>query len=164
MEKAFTLNHDCELYKEFFEAGVEKQHSHQLAREFFKKYELMGEDGQYIFSERLIVSLSDELAETYQKQLLSYKTEGLYGFKTNSKLNKAWKSEVIENVDMKKVNSCRFWYLDCIRGRGSYSLWPANEEVYGYLNSPTGEITLPDGAVEIKMSQYYAVAESQNEG
>lgn len=163
VEKAFTLSHSCELYQQFFESANEKQRSHELARAFFQKNDLMGKDGQYILSERLMISLDDERYERFKSQLMKDTLDGLYKFKKGSTINKAWQQEVVEHVDMKKMDRTRFWYFPYINGKGSQALWTDGEDVYGYLKSYDGEPALPDGATEIKLSQYYAKIEEIEE-
>ena len=38
-------------------------------------------------------------------------------------------------------------------------MWGYGDEVYGYLKENNGEPKLPDGAVQIKLSEYYTAYE-----
>lgn len=153
------MSHDCELYHDFMRGHAEKQKFHDAAREFFKKYGFM-ESGQYVISTRLRATMGPGMRERFAGQLMKYDTsDGLSMFKKNSKMQKAWEEEVVAKADMEAIDWCRLWWFPYIR-KGSYALWASGDDVYGYLKETNGDVKLPDGAAEIKLSEYYAAIEA----
>lgn len=155
MERAFILSHDCSLYKAHMGWQKEKKKFLELAQAFSDKYDL---GKTWHMDKRLCVELSIERAKELKSSLIKEMTnDGLRRFRANSELNKKWKEEVWSHIDTKSELLAWGWAHGCI-GKGSKALWDWKGEVYGLLCS-TGEILLPPGATEIKMSEYYKLVE-----
>ena len=160
-EVTFKVNKNSEFYKQYFQSKAEKQKLHDYAREFFAKYDLINH-GAYYQEEFLALQLTDEQKKRFEDQIK--KKEDLNGmtyFKKKSAMQKEWTENVISKVNMEILHACRMWYWGYIMS-GKYSLWDKNGEIYGYLMSNHKEqIKLSDDMIPIKMSEYYAVKESE---
>lgn len=166
VEQAFKISPNTPLYNIYFASKDEKDKFHKLAREFFAKYGFV-EDNKYsgyYFSEDLRMQLSPEDREKYAPQLrkLVDGNEICY-FKVNSKMNKAWRQEVVAHINMDKLDGTWFWYFPYI-DKGKYSLWHDGKNLYGYLmDEHKDSLALADYMIPIKMSEYYAIKESLEE-
>ena len=159
-EVAFTVRPDSEFYNNYFKAKEERQHFHDLAREFFEKYDV-GNSGGYYQTEFLGLQLNDEQKKRFANQLTKYDDEnGVSIFKKRSAMQKAWNEDVTSKVDFKVMELNHFWYFPFIN-EGRYSLWDdGNGTIYGYLvDNYKKEINLTDDMIEIKISEYYAAFE-----
>lgn len=159
-EIAFVVKPDSEFYNKYFKAKEEKQHFHNLARVFFKKYDLI-DNAEYYQAKFLGLKLNSEQKKRFAGQLKKYDDEnGMSIFKKNSAMQKAWNEEVVSMVNFEVINAVKFWYLGFL-SHGSYNLWDYNDSIYGHLkDSYKEEIQLTDYMTEIKMSEYYSVIES----
>lgn len=159
-EIAFVVKPDSEFYNKYFKAKEEKQHFHNLARVFFKKYDLL-DNAEYYQTKFLGLKLNSEQKKRFAGQLKKYDDEnGMSIFKKNSAMQKAWNEEVISMVNFEVIDVVKFWYFGFLN-HGSYNLWDYNGSIYGYLkDSYREEIQLADYMTEIKMSEYYSVIES----
>ena len=160
-EKAFIAKPDSKLYKDYFIERKENQKFHELALNFFKGLNL-SEGRKYCIGKRLMVELTEEEYSQYKHQLLKDKKEGLYVFKKNSNLQKAWEINVVSQCNMNYIYLTQFWYWDFI-SVGSYSLWNDETTLYGYVHSKNGELNIPYYVEEIKLSEYYAKIEEKEE-
>lgn len=151
-EVAFKLSKECDLYKQYMEAEAEREKINELVKVFAMKH-FGSEKLKYRITETLFCDVE------FVGQVCKQKSGNLYRYKKNSALQKAWEQEVYGKADFKKTDILHFWYWGLI-DRGSYSLWSKNGEVYGYLSSADeSSPKLPDGAIEIKMSEYYRIVE-----
>lgn len=166
VEKAFKVSNDSLLYNIYFLAQEEKNKFHQLARAFFEKHELAddGVNTGYYMTENLCMQLSEEDRERFTPQLKKLVDKnGMCYFKKTSKMNKAWKADVVSKCDMNRLDGTWFWYFPYI-GKGSYALWNDGETLYGYLSDENkDDIELPDWMIPIKMSEYYRAREERSE-
>lgn len=158
-EVAFTVKFISEFYNKYFKAKEERRRFHNLAKVFFKKYDLI--DAEYYQAEVLGLKLNAEQKNKFAKQLKRHDDKnGISIFKKRSPMQKAWNKEVTSNIDFKIIDEIRFWYFSLINC-GSYNLWDYNGNIYGYLEDRyKNEIELPDYMTEIKMSDYYSTLES----
>ena len=85
VEQAFKVVKGSKLYNEYFETQAEKQKMHDLARVFFKKYDLLDDGLSYCLREDLVMQLTKEQQKKYAAQLkkLVDKNE-MYYFKKSS--------------------------------------------------------------------------------
>ena len=159
-EVAFTVRQDSEFYNKYFKAKEERQHFHDLAKEFFEKHDLL-DNAEYYQTEFLGLKLNAEQKQKFAKQLKKHDDKnGMSIFKKNSPMQKYWDEEVVSKVDFEVIDRIKFWYFDIILS-GSYSLWDYKGNIYGYLkNNNVDKISLADYMTEIKMSEYYSVIES----
>ena len=159
-EVAFIVKPDSEFYNKYFKAKEERQHFHDLAREFFEKYDLV-DSAEYYQTEFLGLKLNDEQKKRFADQLTKYDDEnGMSRFKKRSAMQKSWNEDVTSKVDFKSMNVQHFWYFPFIN-KGRYNLWDdGNGTIYGYLeDNYKEEINLTDDMIEIKMSEYYSAIE-----
>ena len=164
VEQAFKVAKGSKLYNEYFETQAEKQKMHDLARVFFKKYDLLDDGLSYCLREDLVMQLTKEQQKKYAAQLkkLVDKNE-MYYFKKSSAMYKEWQADVVSAVDMKIIDQLYFWYWPYIN-KGQYALWHYNDELYGYLYDEHKEkLNLSDYMEPIKMSEYYAIREAKYE-
>lgn len=159
-EVAFTVKPGGEFYNKYFKVKKERQRFRDLARVFFKKYDLV-DVNVYYQAEVLGLKLNAEQKNKFAKQLKRYDDKnGVSIFKKRSPMQKAWNEEVTSNIDFKIIDEIRFWYFSLINC-GSYNLWDYNGNIYGYLEDRyKNEIELPDYMTEIKMSDYYSALEN----
>lgn len=159
-EVVFKVKKDSDFYNNYFKSWNEQQKFHTLARQFFKKYDLMDKNMLYYQSERLSLSLTDTQKEQFKGQIHKHADKnGLILFNKNSKMQKEWNERVISKIDMKSINSFELWYFGII-SKGRYALWHYNDEIYGYLyDSYKDKIDLPDYAIQIKASEYFSILE-----
>lgn len=158
-EKAFIVKPDSKLYKDYFTERKEKQKFHELALDFSKKFNF-SEGRKYCINERLMIELTEEEYSQYKHQLLKDKREGLYVFKKNSDMQKAWEINVVSQCNMNDIYLISFWCYDFITvGSCSYSLWNDEATLYCYVRSKNEELNIPDYVEEIKLSEYYAKIE-----
>lgn len=160
-EVAFRVKPGSDLYNHHFAEKAERQKLHEFAREFFKKNGFNGKGGYYQ-RQTLSMELTPEEHEKYASQLKKHPdSNGLYTFKKNSAMQKAWENEVCANVDFNKMYLNAFWYAKIISA-GSYALWDKDNELYGLLESKYGEIEkLPDYMERISLSQYYKIRDGE---
>ena len=106
--------------------------------------------------------MDEEERKKLASQITKYADQnGLTRFRKNSALQKAWTEEVVSKIDMKIIDSIKFWWL-CYVHFGSYSLWDRNGEIYGYLSEKNDKnIQTADWMIQIKMSEYYSVIEQE---
>ena len=161
MEIAFKVDRSSDFYKKYFDVKTEQQKFHDLAKAFFTEHNLASKGGYYQ-SESLYCKLSEEERKKFASQITKYTDEnGLTRFRKNSALQKAWTENVVSKIDMKMIDSIKFWwllYLKC----GSYALWDKNGEIYGYLSEKNDKnIQMADWMIQIKMSEYYSVIEQE---
>jgi hypothetical protein len=160
VEQAFIISKDSELYRKYFDALAEKQKFHDLAREFFRKHDLV-QSGGYYQAEYLALQLSDEQREKYSSQLKKLiDSNNMSYFKKNSPMCKEWVETVVNEVSMKVLGCNDFWYFPYI-GTGRHALWNKGDVLYGYLmDSDRDKIELSESMSPIKMSEYYSAKES----
>lgn len=158
-EIAFIVKPDSDFYRDYFDAKEEKDKFHNLAKEFFEKYDLV-DSGKYYQTEFLGLELNSEQRKRFESQLKKYDDEnGMSRFKKNSPMQKSWNEEVTSKVDLKLIDKTKFWYFSLILS-GSYSLWDCDGVIYGYLkDNNRDDIKLVDYMMKIKMSEYYSVIE-----
>lgn len=163
-EVAFTVKSDSEFYENYFKAKEERKHFNDLVKTFFEKYDLNDVE-EYYQTKFLGLKLNNEQKERFVTQLKKYDDKnGMSLFKKNSLMQKSWNKEVTSKVDFQIIDKIGFWYLGFI-GCGSYNLWDNDDIIYGYLKDKyKDEIQLADYMTEIKMSEYYSVIESLEEG
>ena len=161
MEIAFKVDRSSDFYKKYFDVKTEKQKFHDLARAFFTEHNLASKCGYYQ-SESLCCELSEEERKKFASQITKYADKnGLTRFRKNSALQKAWTENVVCKIDMKMIDSIKFWWL-CYVHCGSYALWDRNGEIYGYLSEKNDKsIQMADWMIKIKMSEYYSVIEQE---
>lgn len=160
-EIAFIVRPDSEFYNQYFKAKEERQHFHDLAMDFFKKYDLF-DNAEYYQSEFFGLKLNAEQKNKFANQLKKHDdNNGMSIFKKKSAMQKSWNEEVTSKVNFEIINAIKFWYFGFIY-HGNYSLWDDNNGiVYGYLkDNNKEEIRLADYMIEIKMSEYYSIIES----
>lgn len=68
-EVVFKVKKDSNFYNNYFKSWNEQQKFHTLARQFFKKYDLMDKNMSYYQSERLSLSLTDTQKEQFKGQI-----------------------------------------------------------------------------------------------
>ena len=156
-EKAFIVKPDSKLYTNYFIERKEKQKFHELALDFFKRFNL-SEGGKYCINERLMIELTEEEYSQYKHQLLKDKREGLYVFKKNSTMQKEWELKVVNQCNTNNFYLTSFWSWDFIEA-GRYALWNDGVNLYGCVESKGTEPKIPQYAEEIKLSEYYAKIE-----
>jgi hypothetical protein len=163
VEQAFIVEKDSELYIKYFEAHNEKQNMHDLAREFFKKHDLLNDGLGYRMIEQLAMQLTPEQKEKYKTQLKKLEdVDGMCYFKKASPMYREWHETVTSKVDFNTIDQLWCWYWPYI-GQGSYALWHSGDTLYGYLSDKHKEkIDLADYMEPIKMSEYYIAKENQN--
>lgn len=156
-EIAFKVKRDSEFYRKYFEAKEEREKFKGLAFPFFKKH---GIDGRFYQSKRLGVKIPREQREKFEGQIRKNPdSQGFYFFKVKSPVEKEWEETVTNHIDFKRLEQCDLWWLDHIT-QGSYNLWDADGEIYGYLLSKHEVSFRPSAFMEeIKLSEYYAVIE-----
>lgn len=161
MEVAFKVDHSSEFYKKYFDVKAERQKFHDLARAFFTEHNLASKGGYYQ-CESLYCELNEEERKKFANQVTKYADKnGLTRFRKNSALQKAWTENVVSQIDMKTIDSIKFWWL-CYVHCGSYALWDRNREIYGYLSEKNDKnIQTADWMIQIKMSEYYSVIEQE---
>ncbi len=165
IEQAFVVNKDSTLYKEYFEAQAEKQKMHDLARVFFEKHDLLNDGLGYRMIATLAMQLTPEQEEKYKTQLKVTKdADGMRYFKRSSPMHKEWCETVTDKIDFNIMEQLWAWYWPYIN-KGRYALWHQGDELYGYLSDEhKDKIELSDYMEPIKMSEYYAIQEAQNDG
>ena len=161
MEIAFKVDRSSDFYKKYFDVKTEKQKFHDLARAFFAEHNIASNGGYYQI-ETLYCELDEEERKKLASQITKYPDQnGLTRFRKNSALQKAWIEEVVSKIDMKMIDSIKFWWL-CYVSCGSYSLWDRDGEIYGYLSEKNDKnIQTADWMIQIKMSEYYSVIEQE---
>ena len=161
MEIAFKVDRSSDFYKKYFYVKTEKQKFHDLARAFFAEHNITSKGGYYQI-ETLYCELDEEERKKLASQITKYTDKnGLTRFRKNSALQKAWIEEVVSKIDMKMIDSIKFWWLCCVRC-GSYSLWDRDGEIYGYLSEKNDKnIQTAYWMIQIKMSEYYSVIEQE---
>ena len=157
---AFKVIKDSEFYKEYFETKAEKQKFHDLARDFFKKHDLLGNGKKYYQTKFLALELTAEQKERFAGQLKKdTDNRGMSNFKKKSSMQKMWNEDVTSKINFYTLNQNDWWYEGII-SQGEYSLWDYNGEIYGYVSDKyKTEIELPEYVTEIKLSEYYSVIE-----
>jgi hypothetical protein len=161
-EIAFRVRRDSEFYKKYFEAKEEREKFKGLAYPFFEKH---GIDGRFYQSKSLGVNITREQREKFAGQIRKNPDrKGFYFFKVKSPIEKDWEEAVTNHVDFKRLEQVDFWWLGHI-SKGSYNLWDADGEIYGYLQTKQEKDFEPEAFMEeIKLSEYYAVIERLEEG
>ena len=161
MEIAFKVDPKSDFYKKYFDVKAEQQKFHDLARAFFTKNNLASKGGYYQ-CESLYCELNEEERKKFASQITKYADKnGLTRFRKNSALQKAWTENVVRKIDMKMIDSIKFWWLSYVHC-GSYALWDRNGEIYGYLSEKNDKnIQTADWMIQIKMSEYYSVIEQE---
>ena len=133
MEIAFKVDRSSDFYKKYFEVKSEQQKFHDLARLFFTEHNIAS-GGGYYQCESLYCELNGEERKKFANQITKYADKnGLTRFRKNSALQKAWAENVVSKIDMKMIDSIKFWWLSYVHC-GSYALWDRNGEIYGYLS------------------------------
>lgn len=168
-EIAFQASPESKLYKNYFTKKNEKSHFRDLAIKFINdhfpdKFDGPMKDRVFCLDDVLALTLSDKEVEEFKKQLCKNKdSRGCYSFRRGSAMDKLWVSEVCQNVNKKALKVTSLWTWDfageksCISW--SSTLWDdLSGNVYGKISND-GNIYLPEGVHEIKMSEYYAVIE-----
>lgn len=161
VEVAFQVVAGTSLYNKYFLQLKEKQHFHDLAREFFKKNNLNDHMGYYQ-EEFLALELSEEQREQYKGQLRKLiDRNNVSYFKKNSPMYKQWIKDVVGNVDWQVFRYNSFWYFGYIE-RGRYILWDYEGMLYGYLmDYDKDHINLTEEMIQIPLSEYYKAKEDK---
>lgn len=156
-EISFKVKRDSEFYRKYFEAKEERQKFNRLAFPFFEKH---GIDGRFYQSKTLGVKIPREQTEKFAGQIRKNPDgAGFYFFKLKSPIEKEWEETVTNHIDFERLEQVDLWWLPHIT-RGSYNLWDADGEIYGFLHNKCGEDFAPeDFMIQIKLSEYYTVIE-----
>ncbi len=119
-----------------------------------------GIDGRFYQAKTLGVKIPKEQREKFEGQIRKNPDrKGFYFFKVKSPIEKEWEETVTNHIDFKLLEQCDLWWFGHIM-RGSYNLWDADGEIYGYLCTEQDEDFKPDAFMEeIKLSEYHAVIE-----
>ena len=165
VEIAFTVAKGTDFYNQFFRARDEKQKFHDLAREFFKKHDLMDGPCQYYQCRTLAIEMDEAQKLRFYSQIRkNCDLNNITFFKKKSQMQIAWTQEVVEKVDMNLLDQQSLWYWPYI-GCGEYALWCDHDEIYGLLKDrKQTEIQKADWMLPIKMSEYYAAMERLEAG
>ena len=164
VEVTFRVAKDSTFYTQFFNAQAEKQRFHDLARKFFKRYDLMDGPCKYYQNKILAIEMNDAQKLRFYSQICkACDKNNMTFFKKRSSMQQAWMQEVIEKVDMNLLDRQSLWYWPYI-GCGEYALWCSGDEIYGLLKDRNKkEINLADWMLPIKRSEYYAAMEELEE-
>lgn len=156
-EIAFRVKRDSEFYKKYFEAKEERKKFKDLAYPFFEKH---GIDGRFYQSKTLGVKIEREQREKFAGQIRKNPDrQGFYLFKVNSPVEKEWEETVTNHIDFERLEQCDLWWF-CHISQGSYNLWDADGEIYGFLCTKQEKVFEPEAFMEeIRLSEYYAVIE-----
>ena len=156
-EIAFRVKRDSEFYKQYFEAKDERNKFKGLAYPFFEKH---GIDGRFYQSKMLGVKLTREQREKLADQIRKKPDrKGFYFFKVKSAIEKEWEETVTNHIDFDRLELVDLWWFGVI-SQGSYNLWDADGEIYGFLSTEQEKDFEPETFMEeIKLSEYYAVIE-----
>ena len=160
-EIAFKVKHDSEFYRQYFEAKEERQKFKGLAFPFFEKH---GIDGRFYQSKTLGVKIQREQREKFAGQIRKNPDRnGFYLFKAKSPVEKEWEEAVTDHIDFERLEQVDLWWLPHIT-QGSYNLWDADGEIYGFLRTKCETDFKPEDFMkEIKLSEYYSVIERLKE-
>ena len=156
-EIAFRVKRDSEFYKQYFDAREELKKFKDLAYPFFEKH---GIDGRFYQSKYLGVKITREQREKFADQLRKNPdSQGFYHFKVKSPIEKEWEETVTNHIDFERLEQVDLWWLNSI-SQGSYNLWDADGQIYGFLCTKQEKVFEPEAFMEeIKLSEYYAVIE-----
>lgn len=160
-EIAFKVKHDSEFYRKYFEAVEERDKLKRLAYPFFEKH---GIDGRFYQAKTLRVKITREQREKFADQIRKNPDRnGFYSFKVKSPIEKEWEETVTNHIDFNRLEQVDLWWLGHIT-QGSYNLWDADGEIYGFLCTKMEMDFEPEDFMkEIKLSEYYAVIERLKE-
>lgn len=156
-EIAFRVKRDSEFYKQYFEAKDERNKFKELAYPFFEKH---GIDGRFYQSKTLGVKITREQREKFADQIRKNPDRnGFYSFKVKSVIEKEWEETVTNHIDFERLELVDLWWFGIIN-QGSYNLWDADGEIYGFLSTKQEMSFEPASFMEeIKLSEYYTVIE-----
>jgi len=163
-EIAFKVAKDSKLYKNYFTALEEKTKMHNLAMDFFQKYNI-SEGGAYYQTDFLALQLTPEERQQFSDQVKKQRDEnGMCLFKKKSAMQKEWTDSVCAYIDFEKLNCNRYWYAEFIKYKGRYNLWHKDDELYGFLECAYEDYSnLPEYMQRIPLSEYYAVIEGDEQ-
>ena len=165
---AFKVKKGSKLYQDYFLEKKEKTFFQKLAGKFFDEH--FPEAKVFALTDRLTVGLSEEDAKKYRGQLMKDVTYShgtpLYQFKRSSPLDKLWVEQVCKRVNGNALHANFWWVLEFSKSglfKGSKTMWDDKKgNVYGLIETSDSwtHLTVPDMVERIKLSDYYAVAES----
>ena len=156
-EIAFRVKSDSDFYKKYFNAKEELEKFKGLAYQFFEKH---GIDGRFYLSKNLGVKITREQREKFADQIRKNPdNQGFYYFKMKSPIEKEWEETVTNHIDFERLEQVDLWWLNSI-SQGSYNLWDADGQIYGFLSTKQEKVFEPEAFMEeIKLSEYYEVIE-----
>lgn len=155
-EVAFRVKKGSDLYNKYFAAKAEKNKFVDLAHEFFAS-RMIADSSLYRLSPDLCLELTPAQRDLFGPQLKKYQdSDGLYCFKKNSIMQRAWDDEVISHVNMVAIYDAAVWYWPYI-SRGSQTMWDRDGELYGYLSN--ADRPLSEDMEPMKLSEYHRIIE-----
>lgn len=129
---AFTVKHDSDFYRKYFDAKEEKIKFKELAIPFFKKH---GIDGRFYMTKHLAVKIQKEQREKLAINIRKNPdSHGFYWFKKKSPIEKEWEETVTNRIDFNRLEQVDLWWLSYIYV-GKYSLWDLDGEMIASIMS-----------------------------
>ena len=165
MEKFYIVNPESDLHKEYFECQEAEKHAHEKAKEFLLANDVeAAKDNRFCaWSSTLYIVPTKRDQERFGNILGKIEhEEGLRAFKGNSKIGKQWNELVVEHQIKWPVRPYPPFYFGGLDSTGSTQMFAHCGKLY--LRVIYGNIgATPEGMVEIKGSEYFAMLEAANE-
>lgn len=161
MEKFYIAEEGSKLRKDYLEHKESVEKVRELIIKFFDTHGITA-DKYYVNNKYLHIVPTEEDKEKFSNQLCKPK-DGLYRFRANSKINRAWVRTLEANEVQVISRPMVPLYFDRYWGRKMQSrLFEIDGVVYCSFNAD-GEFKPTDKLKEIKASEFFKVIEDYNE-
>lgn len=162
MEKYFIVTKDASLHDDYFAYKNNDRDISVIAKEFMEQYGI--EAKQYARSSgSFYISATQNDYEKFKPMFKKDKINGLYEFKKNSEIGKAW-IELLKSKDLKVLHKPFIAFEFSKFNGGKYSTRLFDIDGVVYLSFDCGyEVDTPDGFKEIKASEFFKIIEDYEE-
>lgn len=161
MEKFYIAEEGSKLRDNYLRYLKNQEEVNEIIKKFFKTHGITTNE-YYANNSYLHIVATEEDKKKFEKQLCKPK-DGLYRFRANSKINKAWMETLKQhNIKVLSRPMVPFCFDKCWGGRSSSRLFEIDGVVYCSFDA-SWEFTPKDKLQEIKASEFFKMIEDYNE-
>lgn len=161
MKRYYEVTDKSNLYKDYMGYLENVKAVNGLVKDFTNKNNIESESYATDKTDLYIEPTENDM--TKYKNVLSSYGNGLYKFKGNSKIAKAWKKELEDNsLEVQRKPKVPI-YFNSWSYRISSSVFSIDNKVYCSLELVDQDFDeVPEGMIEMKASEFYKIIEDHN--
>ncbi|OUS73001.1 hypothetical protein B1748_23620 [Paenibacillus sp. MY03] len=156
MEKYYEVTSAHQMHTDYYKWLENRKATWELVRTFFEEQGIAARD-YAAENDALHIVPTDADAEKFGDSLKNIFSDGLWKFKGNSKIHRAWKKFLKERKFTIAGKPAPIFYFRAGGGRYRSRLFDQNGKLYCSFD-PAPE-TAPEGFIEMKASEFHKIIE-----